>query len=501
MINQLLGQALKAHQEGDTDLARALYQSILSKQTNCADALHLLGILEMQSGNPEESIQYLYEATTLCPENPTFWMNLGNVLRTVNRWNEAQSSWNKVLIYQPENVDAMANIGISFLAMGQRKKAVSIWSDALQQNPDHVESLINLGMISRENEDCGSAHKLWKRALLSDPENRRIKELLSEVKGELGIQALGKRELKIARRLLINSTELNPNDPRNWAYLAELHLLMKKYKLAFWASKKAIALVPEKPEYHHTMGNIFRMTGQNDQALEAYKRAKKLGSTHPATYRSIAELSGEQLAEDPQLVRQLFNQYADNFDEDLQQKLEYSTPLIAYKSFQLHGTSDAMQSILDLGCGTGLSILPFISGEQHTVGVDISENMLEIADKKGIYSKLFVNEISAHLQQEKEVFQLILCLDTLVYIQELKDVFLQAHRCVSENGFFVCSTEKSKGKKPTLQSSGRYAHPQKYMEKLIAETGWKMLHREEANLRKDGDVWIRGNIWVLQQSS
>ena len=131
MLKKRLEQAFQAHQKGDVDMARALYQSILSEDPTFADALHLLGILEMQTGNIEEAIQRLYEATSQAPDNVSFWGNLGNALRSSGRWTEAQSAWKKALYLQPEDSDLLANIGISYLALGNRTQAASMWSHAL----------------------------------------------------------------------------------------------------------------------------------------------------------------------------------------------------------------------------------------------------------------------------------------------------------------------------------------------------------------------------------
>jgi predicted TPR repeat methyltransferase len=246
------------------------------------------------------------------------------------------------------------------------------------------------------------------------------------------------------------------------------------------------------------MGNIFRMTGQLDQALEAYQRSKEMGSTHPATYRAIAELSGEQIPEDPDLVRTLFNQYAKDFDRDLQERLEYSTPQLAHQILLEHLPDFKIGCLLDLGCGTGLSIIPFHTSELRATGVDISEQMLSKAKEKNLYSTVHCQEILSFLRSESKSYDLVLCLDTMVYIQDLLPLLQEVKSCLSPSGYFLCSTEVGQGKKPRLQPSGRYAHPEKYFRRIAEESGLSILAQQHARLRKDGEQWINGIIWLME---
>ena len=54
MASQLLKQALQYHQQGQLNMARATYQTVLQQNPDDGDALHLLGILEQQQGNEQK---------------------------------------------------------------------------------------------------------------------------------------------------------------------------------------------------------------------------------------------------------------------------------------------------------------------------------------------------------------------------------------------------------------------------------------------------------------
>ena len=164
---------------------------------------------------------------------------------------------------------------------------------------------------------------------------------------------LSNKELKKAEDLLKEAVILDPEYDVLWGYLSEWHFQKKEFKKAFATCSKGLNLNPQNATLHHTMGNILRMTNQKEEALVAYEKALEFGSRHPATYRSIAELKGFDIEEDTTVVQALFDQYADSFDQELQEKLGYDTPAEAYALYKNIVSSSTITAVLDLGCGTG----------------------------------------------------------------------------------------------------------------------------------------------------
>ena len=67
------------------------------------------------------------------------------------------------------------------------------------------------------------------------------------------------------------------------------------------------------------------------------------------------------------------------------------------------------------------------------------------------------------------------------------------------NNIFLFSTESTQAKEPTLQRSGRYAHPPLYIEEKLKDAGFTQITYKESLLRKDGEHWIEGMIWMAQK--
>lgn len=79
--------------------------------------------------------------------------------------------------------------------------------------------------------------------------------------------------------------------------------------------------------------------------------------------------------------------------------------------------------ILDIGCGTGLAGAWLKDYAKSLVGVDISEQMVNVARKKMLYQDIQVMPISQYLEECTTDFDIVVAADVLSYIGELSDIF------------------------------------------------------------------------------
>ena len=78
-----LQRALKLHQAGQWPAAADLYAQVLRQQPRHPDALHLMGILHHQQGNPALAIDCMRKAIDISGRQAMYHANLSNVLTEV----------------------------------------------------------------------------------------------------------------------------------------------------------------------------------------------------------------------------------------------------------------------------------------------------------------------------------------------------------------------------------------------------------------------------------
>ena len=64
-IRNILRQALAQHQAGQLQAASNLYQQILNSDPNHAEALHLLGVIAIQTSRPQDAIELIERAVSI----------------------------------------------------------------------------------------------------------------------------------------------------------------------------------------------------------------------------------------------------------------------------------------------------------------------------------------------------------------------------------------------------------------------------------------------------
>lgn len=93
----------------------------------------------------------------------------------------------------------------------------------------------------------------------------------------------------------------------------------------------------------------------------------------------------------PEETRDLYTNWAASYDDDVT-RAGYATPARLAEALARH-VPDATAPLLDFGCGTGLSGLALrAAGFTAIDGTDITPGMLERAEERGIYRKLWVSE-------------------------------------------------------------------------------------------------------------
>src|SRR5262249_20342126 len=147
----------------------------------------------------------------------------------------------------------------------------------------------------------------------------------------------------------------------------------------------------------------------------------------PAMAAKIAEAEAMRAAQrsNANYVQHLFDQFSADYDARMIGQLGYRAPSILRELANLVIAPEKPLSILDLGCGTGLSGAAFRDMASRLDGIDLSPKMIEQARARGIYDSLAVADIDTALAQG-DTYDLILAADTLVYFGDLEHVFANA---------------------------------------------------------------------------
>jgi tetratricopeptide (TPR) repeat protein/tRNA G46 methylase TrmB len=195
---ETLEQALQHHRAGRFEDAEALYCHILESEPNQPEALHWLGVMELQRGHCQKAVELIQRALVGKPEYAEAHNNLGLALQEQQHLSEAESAFREALRYAPADAVVHLNLGFTLKCQGKLTEAAGAFERACALSPDNAEALNEWGMILRALNRLPQAIAAFERAVASHPDavqcHRNLADAL-RADGRLDAAVLAYREV------------------------------------------------------------------------------------------------------------------------------------------------------------------------------------------------------------------------------------------------------------------------------------------------------------------
>lgn len=248
-----LNLALQHHQAGRLDQAARLYQTVLAREPHHPDALHLLGVIAQQQGQPARAVDLIGRAIALNPSVAAFHGNLAEAYRALGQLDRAVGCCRTALRLSPNYPEAANSLGLALQAQGKVEEAVTQFRAALHLRPDFAMLHNNLANALRQQGDRAQALTHFRQAVQLDPP-------FAEAHSNLG------------------------------QLLLELHQLPE----ALQHCRAAVRLRPQFPEAHNNLGNVLREQGCLADARACYAEALRLNPDLAMTCNNMAQALQEE---------------------------------------------------------------------------------------------------------------------------------------------------------------------------------------------------------------
>ena len=353
--------------------------------------------------------------------------------------------------------------GTKYANLGQLDTAISCYEKALSIKPDYAEAHYNLGFSHHRLGQLDAAVRSYKKVVAIKPDY--AKEHNNKILSVIYFFTIG--QIPDAIDTLEVLIKDNPNDA-----------------LLF-----------------NMIGGCYASLGQPDMAVKNYEQALAIKPDYSVPQHMFNALTGNTSKEPPkEYVKNLFDDYAERFDDSLIKQLGYKLPFLMKELIlKLDSKRKTFEKVIDLGCGTGLTGKELRDISNNLTGIDISSNMVAKTRELDVYDRLIVGDIVDILNSSKEKYDLFIALDVFIYIGELTKIFKTVRQCCNKNAFFIFSIETQEKDGYTLLKSARYSHSESYILKTACD-GFKLIDSQEVSLRKEKEGRIDGKILILQTS-
>lgn len=374
------------------------------------------------------------------------------------RFDEADQGYRSVLRLRPRDPDALHFFGMLHFHRGDRTQGIELVRrslDSLNTNPHAWNNLGNMLLATNQPEAAAEAFE--------------------------------------------KATQHGGQMPQTWYNRAICLRRLRRFEQAIECFAKTIELDPGCTPVFERLGMMLYSIGRFREAADVYRRWLSSDPTNPIARHMLAAMTGEEVPTraDDDYLRELFDTFANSFDESLQ-ALGYRAPELLASSLGEYVSTEGELDILDAGCGTGLCGPLLRSMAKRLIGVDISPGMIEKAQPRGVYDELVVNELCDFMRRRPAEFDVVVSADTLVYFGALEEAAAAARSCLRPEGLLAFTleqlTEGTEGFR--IQPHGRYAHREQYVRDVLAGAGFQRVHIKSVVLRRERGSDVRGHLVV-----
>ncbi len=266
--------------------AREIFHAILAMQPAHFDALHLSGVIALQSGDPGAAVALISQAISVNPQQPAAHNNLGAALTALGRHLEAAESFARALALNPDYAEAAFNRGNALMSLQRAGDALRSYDQALVLKPGYAEALNGRGNARRALGETDAALSDYTTAIAHKPGEAVFFNNRGTVLTALGRhgEALAAYDQAIALKSDLGDAHYNRGN---------LLLALKRYTEAVAAYDRAAILKPADAVIRNNRGNTLRKLLRFDDARASYDEAIALDPTYVDAYHNRGAVWGD----------------------------------------------------------------------------------------------------------------------------------------------------------------------------------------------------------------
>jgi predicted TPR repeat methyltransferase len=479
-----------AHMQGEPARARELLERAAQLAPADGGVQNSLGIALLSSGDSGGAEKAFRAAIAVEPSAPFAWLNLGNLMRDRRDWEEARRCYRRALELAPPEVFVSAThaLAIAERECGAVDRAIELLRTALARQPQSAELLNDLGATLVRSGAMDAGVEALRAAI-------RLRADYLKPYRNLSAALLRAGRFAEAVDVLAALVRLEPPSGRTHHDLGLALQRVGRTDEAIDHLRQAVRLEPDYAPAHCNLGLALEEKGDVNGAIESLREAARLRPESPVIQYHLGALGGARAPSScpPDYLTDFFDDYAPRFDEHLVTRLGYRGPQFLYDIVTEAGDRRRFESVLDLGCGTGLTGIPFADLAESIVGVDLSPKMLTLAaarkrpDGRPLYDQLICRDVTEAARQTSGTHDLMLAADVFIYVGRLDELFPAVSSSLRQGGLFAFTIEllnEDAGMEVKLLATRRYAQSASYIERLTRDAGFAELRRQRVELRQ-----------------
>lgn len=246
---------------------------------------YVLAVQAQKSGNVDQAIASLTEATAINPELTMARSVLGDLYKEKGQFENAAHEYEAVTKLDPYTGRNFYKLGVVYHLLARLQEAISAYMQAMKLDPRDWESSMNLGLVHLALGEKDQAIGDLSRATILNPGAAAAFSNLGVALDSLGRH--GEAETAYRRAL-----ELSADDGPALSNLAGNLMTQKKYRDAAIILARLLE-VANVPANHKRFGDALALSGRSDDAIREYQTTLE---KEPDNYQALNGLGASYLA-------------------------------------------------------------------------------------------------------------------------------------------------------------------------------------------------------------
>ncbi|HWP25853.1 MAG TPA: tetratricopeptide repeat protein [Xanthobacteraceae bacterium] len=285
-------QMIAAYKANNLTNAERLALTILQAKPDHFDALHILAVVQSNSGRKQEALGNLEKATSVRPNHAEAHYNRGIVLKQLERHHEALAAFARAIELQADYADALYAYASTLQDLKRFEEAAAAYERVLALRPEHRQALNNRGNVLRMLFRYEEALASFDRLLALHPDDAMAHSNRGSTLADLGRY---EEALKSHDRAISLQPESERAHNNRGITLMGLH----RAEEALASYDRALALRPDFPEALNNRANTLRYLNRFEDAMAGYAQAIAARPDYAEAYnnRGVALLEQRRLTD------------------------------------------------------------------------------------------------------------------------------------------------------------------------------------------------------------
>jgi putative PEP-CTERM system TPR-repeat lipoprotein len=465
--------------------------------------LYLAGVLSFQQQENLKAQEFLQKYLAIINNDTRALKLAAQVELSLNSPFRAKTLLVKSKLVDPDDIETWSLLGQTYTILGELQLAENYLIDVVNSNKDDPKALFDLanlemltGKFSQAITHLEQAKSLDTNVslivLLAEAyqKNNQFEQALEQLDLALTLQSddsvlhlrkgilLGRlNKHLLAKKSLEQSLALNPNNLRTLVHLSRIDVIEQQPKKAIEKINKKVSELKEPNSFLlNELGNIHRISKNNNDALDAYKKAFSVDNNNPTALINIIEMQVMlgQLKEAITLTNKFLNKnnkvgsvylaLANLYMADKAYEKAFSTFELAVKN------SNDKSNVYNVFADAQLSRSDF-EGATLSLKRSISWN----SENVDSYLKLF--DIYVEQKNEQLALDILQSISerstNLVFLKNLEaDLYRQLGKLDKAEKLFLASLKKSKNRQAVYGLYRVYKQQKHFSKALSLLTDW-----------------------------